>query len=93
MQNSQYPFTSSSFEYSEQLPQATDDSHADLQGEQQTLDTLMSAGFGWEEAVKLLHLREHLYENEEMRQRVSEDVRMHFARWLYEQGEIFEEGA
>lgn len=27
------------------------------------LDYLMNVGFVWEEAVMLLHLREHLYEN------------------------------
>lgn len=58
--------------------------------EQMLLDYLMGMGFVWEEAVKLLQQRLHLYENTEMRQRVADDSRMHFARWLYEHGEIRE---
>jgi len=54
------------------------------------LDYLIEMGFVWEEAVKLLNLREHLYENAEMRQRLADDSRMLFARWLYEQGEMSE---
>jgi hypothetical protein len=54
------------------------------------LDYLADQGFGWEEALKLINLREHLYENVEMRQRMADDCRMHFALWLYEQGEIKE---
>lgn len=54
--------------------------------DQLLLDYLLDSGFQWEEAVTLLNLREHLYENEEMRQRVTEDYRMHFAKWLYEHG-------
>ena len=56
--------------------------------EHMLLDYLLEAGFMWEEAVKLLHLREHLYENAEMQQRIADDSRMHFARWLYEHGEM-----
>jgi len=58
--------------------------------EQLYMDYLLETGFAWEEATKLLHLRDHLHENAEMRQRMSDDYRMHFARWLYEQGEITE---
>ena len=58
--------------------------------EQMLLDYLIEAGFLWEEAVRLVHLREHLYENAEVRQRTEEDPHMRFARWLYEQGEIGE---
>lgn len=58
--------------------------------EQMLLDYLVELGFAWEEAVKLIHLREHLYENPEMRQRIADDCRTQFARWLYEQGEIRE---
>lgn len=54
--------------------------------EQCMLDYLMDNGFQWDEAVTLMHLREHLYENIEMRQRVTEDYRMHFVKWLYEHG-------
>lgn len=61
-----------------------------LPEEQMLLDYLIEMGFIWEEAVKLVDLREHLYENAEMRQRVANDCRMHFARWLYEHGEIKE---
>ena len=42
------------------------------------------------EAVKLVQMHEHLYENAEMRQRVEEDEYMLFARWLYTQGAINE---
>ncbi len=59
-------------------------------GDQVMLDYLMNAGFAWEEAVMLLYLREHLYENSEMRQRMTDDLRMHFARWLYSNGEMNE---
>lgn len=58
--------------------------------EQAVLDDLMHNGFVWEQAVKLLHMREHLYTNAEIRQRVASDQRMQFARWLYEQGELKE---
>ncbi len=54
------------------------------------LDALMSAGFVQEEAAMLLHFREHLYENAEMRQRLTDDLRMHFGRWLYLNGEMNE---
>ncbi len=59
--------------------------------EQRLLDHLLESGFTWEESLKLLHQRTHLYENTEMQQRVADDCRIHFARWLYEQGEINEE--
>ncbi|HLI07772.1 MAG TPA: hypothetical protein VKV40_14470 [Ktedonobacteraceae bacterium] len=59
--------------------------------EQMFLDYLLATGFELEEARKLVEMREHLYENTEMRQRVAEDYRMHFARWLYEQGELREQ--
>ena len=54
------------------------------------LDSLMEAGFAWEEAVKLLQMREDLYDNVEMRQRMADDNRMQFARWLYERGDLSE---
>jgi hypothetical protein len=56
--------------------------------EQQKLDFLLQRGFRWEEAVKLLRFQGILYENSEMRQRINDDPRMQFARWLYEQGEM-----
>lgn len=58
--------------------------------EQEQLDALLDAGFAWEEAVTLLHLREHLYENGEVRQRLRDDPRLNFARWLYLNGEMNE---
>ena len=58
--------------------------------EQHMLDYLLNAGFQGEEAMHLVHLREHLYDNSEMQQRMAEDSHMLFARWLYEQGEINE---
>jgi hypothetical protein len=54
------------------------------------LDDLINAGFAQEEAAMLLHFREHLYENAEMRQRLTDDLRMHFVRWLYISGEMNE---
>ncbi len=59
--------------------------------EQLLLDYLIDNGFVWEEAVKLLHMREHLYSNSEMRQRLADDAYMQFARWLYKQGELNED--
>ncbi len=59
--------------------------------EQLLLDYLLDMGFTQEVARKLLDLREHLYENAEMRQRMADNYRMQFARWLREQGEIKEE--
>ena len=59
--------------------------------EQIFLDYLLEMGFTLEEANKLVNLREHLWDNAEMRQRMAEDYRMHFARWLYERGEIQED--
>ncbi|GAC1394700.1 MAG: hypothetical protein NVSMB38_29270 [Ktedonobacteraceae bacterium] len=35
-------------------------------------------------ARRLQHQRAHVYENAEMQQRLADDSRMHFARWLYE---------
>ena len=60
--------------------------------EQMLLDYLIDAGFMLNEALQLLDLREHLYTNTEMQQRLADDARMQFARWLYEQGEL-DEGA
>ena len=60
--------------------------------EQMLMDYLIDAGFLLDEAIQLLDLREHLYSNTEMQQRLADDARMQFARWLYEEGEL-EEGA
>jgi hypothetical protein len=64
---------------------------SEVREEQMFLDYLLALGFEQEEARKLVDLREHLYDNAEMRQRMAEDYRMHFARWLYEQGELREQ--
>ena len=56
--------------------------------EQRFLDYLLGTGFTQNEAIKLVHQRTHLYENSEMRQRIHDDGRIQFARWLYEHGEI-----
>jgi hypothetical protein len=64
----------------------------DISEEQMLMDYLLELGFVWNEAEKLISIREHLYENAEMRQRMQEDYRVQFARWLYEQGEISEIG-
>lgn len=64
---------------------------SEIDEEQMLLDYLIELGFVLEEAQKLVDMHEHLCDNAEMRQRMAEDYRMHFARWLYEQGEIQEE--
>lgn len=61
--------------------------------EQAQLDSLLDAGFVWEEAVMLLTLREHLYDNSEVRQRMADDPRLLFARWLYLNHEMHEDPA
>jgi hypothetical protein len=66
-------------------------SAASIPEEQLLLDYLIDNGFVWEEAIKLVHMREHLYDNGEMRQRMENDAHIQFARWLYEHGEFSEE--
>ncbi|HZS75119.1 MAG TPA: hypothetical protein VFA41_00770 [Ktedonobacteraceae bacterium] len=64
---------------------------ANISSEQQVqIAHLIGKGFSWEEALNMISLREHLYENAEMRQRIAENIYMQFARWLYEQGELSE---
>jgi hypothetical protein len=53
-----------------------------------TIDYLIDTGFAWEEAATLLNMREHLYENAEMFQRMANDHRIQFVQWLYAHGEI-----
>ena len=91
MKNRQSP-GGGSFEPNERLLQhiRTGISSDHVREEQVQLDYLMESGFEWEEAVKLLCMREHLYENSEVRQRMADDLRTHFVRWLYEHGEISE---
>jgi hypothetical protein len=90
MKNMQSPSPGGSSDYDDQLTQRADARRytASSNATQGMLDYLMGAGFMWEEAVTLLHLREHLYENTEMRQRMESDYRMHFVRWLCEHGEM-----
>lgn len=52
------------------------------------LDSLIERGFDWEESVKLISLREHVYDNAEVKQRLADDAHMQFARWLYQHGEL-----
>ena len=54
------------------------------------LDYLIDNGFAWEEAIRLVHMREHIHDNSEVRQRMADDAHMQFARWLYAQGELNE---
>ncbi len=59
--------------------------------EQRQIEQLLDLGFNWEECVKLVDLREHLYVSDEMNERMADDSRMLFVRWLYENGEIRED--
>ncbi len=59
--------------------------------EQRQVEQLLDIGFDWEEAVKLIDLRDHLYESNEMNERLADNSRMLFVRWLYENGEIRED--
>ena len=76
-------------EYSAQHIEA-DCSADSMAREQMWLDDLVDSGFIWIEAIKLVNMRAHLYENLEVRQRMANDSRMQFARWLYEHGEMSE---
>jgi hypothetical protein len=58
--------------------------------EQVLLDYLIDNGFVWDEAIKMIQMREHLYDNAEMQQRMADDAHLQFARWLLEQGELTE---
>lgn len=92
MQNKPQPSTGGSSEHNERTLQqvAIEMSTVEANEERLLIDYLIETGFVWEEATKLLHLREHLYENTEVRQRLADDNHMQFARWLYEQGAITE---
>jgi hypothetical protein len=63
---------------------------ASISEAQLLLDYLIDNGFSWEEAIKLVHMRAHIHDNSEVRQRMADDAYMQFARWLYEQGEFNE---
>lgn len=68
------------------IPPKIDTRHyvLDTGTDQMMLDYLLDCGFLWEEAITLFNLREHLYENPEMYQRITDDYRMQFVKWLYE---------
>ncbi len=89
MQNKQQPFQGN---VSESGPYAEGDTSREgsMLEEQRQQEYLMRLGFTWDETRKLQYQRTHLYENVEMQQRLADDSRIHFARWLYEQGEINE---
>jgi hypothetical protein len=86
------PFSGGFAEHNDPLTPPIDTQVVDTQTSagQQHMHRLMDAGFLWDEAVKLISLRDHLYENQEMRQRMELDLRIQFARWLLEHGEISE---
>lgn len=54
--------------------------------DQLALDDLFDQGFTWEQGLRLLILREHLYEIPEVAERVTGDPHVGFVRWLYEHG-------
>ncbi len=80
-------------EYNELFPHYVKQelSTVDEKRDQMFLEQLLNKGFVWEEAIRLVNLREHLYENMEARQRMADDCHIHFARWLYEHGELSDE--
>ncbi len=92
MKNTSQPSMGGFYEHNERIVQhpGVEALSDELYRERMLLDRLIRMGFLWEEAARLLDLRDHLYENTEMRQRQAEDSRLLFARWLYEQGEITE---
>jgi len=88
MQNRQQPCQGNVSESGQRAESST--STGSMLEEQRQQEYLMSLGFTWDETRKLQYQRTHLYENVEMQQRLADDSRIHFARWLYEQGEINE---
>lgn len=56
--------------------------------DQLALDDLLDQGFAWEEGLRLVIFRSHLYENREILERLAADPHMQFARWLYERGSL-----
>lgn len=56
--------------------------------DQIALDDLISQGFSWEEALRLLVQRANLYDSPEMRERMLADPHLGFARWLYQRGRL-----
>ncbi len=92
MQNRLQPSMGNSFEHNEQACSKASPEivPSGMTEEQIFLDYLLEMGFEWEEATQLIVLRYTLHQNAEMSERRADDYRMHFARWLYEQGEINE---
>ncbi|MBE3560110.1 MAG: hypothetical protein IMW89_12930 [Ktedonobacteraceae bacterium] len=91
MNRRRQPSTDSSIEPQNSQPHAESDlSTTHVLKDQLLLELLTTMDFSQEEVNRLLKLREHLYENSEMLQRMADDSRLQFARWLYEQGEIHE---
>ena len=60
--------------------------------DEQQIYELIDQGFHPREARQLAHFYEQLYTNVEVQQRLADDEYMQFARWLYEQGVLNEEG-
>ena len=54
--------------------------------DQLALDALFDQGFTWEQGLRLLILRDHIYDVPEVAERITEDPHLNFARWLYEHG-------
>jgi hypothetical protein len=92
MKHMQQPSMGGFSEFNERSvqPIKTERSSIDMKHSLLQLDALLELGFSWDEAQKLLCMREQLYDNPEMRQRLAGDARLLFARWLYEHGELQE---
>lgn len=54
--------------------------------DQLALDTLLDEGFSWEEGIRLILLKENIYDIPEMIERITEDPHILFTRWMYQQG-------
>ncbi len=89
MQNRQQPSSQGNISESGQRTEGSTSTTSMLE-EQRQQEYLMSLGFTWDQTRKLQDQRTHIYENVEMQQRMADDSRILFARWLYEQGEINE---
>ena len=89
MQNRQQPSSQGNISESGQRTEGSTSTTSMLE-EQRQQEYLMSLGFTWDQTRKLQYQRMHIYENLEMQQRMADDSRILFARWLYEQGEINE---
>ncbi len=49
---------------------------------------LLSLGFSEDEAIRLIHLRNHKSEQGEYRELIEESRRLHFLRWLIDHDRI-----